>query len=93
MRRNAGYVSSSVSPAAAGSAMLQCAVVGWPGNSGQISRTLSHSVMRWSKRVRAKWFRCLVGLPEMSIPRSAITRTALGCNGLGWLPALRVWIR
>jgi hypothetical protein len=24
----------------------------------------------------------------MSIPRSRVTRTALGCSGLGWLPAL-----
>jgi hypothetical protein len=30
-----------------------------------------------------------VGRPEMSIPRSAMTRTAFGCSGLGWLPALR----
>ena len=28
----------------------------------------------------------------MSMPRSAITRTAFGCSGFGWLPALRATI-
>ena len=58
--RNAGYDASSVSPAAAGSAMLQWRRRRPPGNSGQISRTLSQSVMTRSKRVRAKRSRCLV---------------------------------
>ena len=78
-----------VSPAAAGSAMLQCAAIGAPGNSGQTSRTLSHSVMTRSKRLRAKRVSGFVGRPAMSMPRSAMTRTAFGCSGLGWLPALR----
>ena len=84
-----------MSPAAAGSAMLQCtALAGFaasagPAKSGQISRTLSHNVITRSNRMRANCRRCFVVLPLMSIPRSAITRTALACNGLGWLPALR----
>ena len=69
--------------------MLQCAVTGAPGKSGQISLTLSQSVTTRSKRIRAKRSRCLVVRPEMSIPRSAITRMALRCSGFGWLPALR----
>ena len=77
------------SPAAAGSAMLQCAAIGAPGNSGQTSRTLSQSVMTRSNRLRAKRVSDFVGRPAMSTPRSAITRTAFGCSGLGWLPALR----
>ena len=31
--------------------------------------------------------RCLVRCPLMSMPRFAMTRTALGCSGFGWLPA------
>ena len=69
--------------------MLQCAAIGAPGNSGQISRTLSQSVMTRSNRVRVKRLSDFVGRPEMSMPRSAITRTAFGCSGLGRLPALR----
>jgi len=69
--------------------MLQCDAIGAPGNSGQTSRTLSHSVMTRSNRLRAKRVSDFVELPEMSTPRSAMTRTAFGCSGLGWLPALR----
>ena len=36
-----------------GRRMLQWDVAGAPGNSGQISRTLSHRVITWSKRLRA----------------------------------------
>ena len=72
--------------------MLQWIVAGSPGNSGQTSRTLSHSVTTESKWLRAYRRRCLVVLAAMSMPRSAITRTALGCSAFGWLPALRAWI-
>ena len=49
------------SSAAAGSAMLQWARIGAPGNSGQISRTLSQSVMTRSNRLRAKRVSDFVG--------------------------------
>src|SRR5689334_22107688 len=69
--------------------MLQWAAIGEPGNSGQISRTLSHKVMTRSNVLLMKRLSDFVGRLEMSIPRSAMTRTAFGCSGLGWLPALR----
>src|SRR5207244_8206638 len=48
--------------------------------------------MTRSNRVCLNRSMCLVVRVEISIPLSAITRTALGCNGFGWLPALRARI-
>ena len=73
---------------ARGRRMLQCTRRGWDGNSGQTSRTRSHSVITTSKRCATNSSRCLVRFPLMSIPRLFITRTALACNGFGLLPAL-----
>ena len=84
-----GVRAPSPSPATEGSAMLQWAAIGGPGNSGQTSRTLSQSVITRSNRWRVKRLSGFVGRPAMSMPRSAITRTAFGCRAFGWLPALR----
>ena len=69
VRSNAGYDARSVGPSSAGSAMLQCTRRGWDGNSGQTSRTRSHSVITTSKRCATNSSRCLVRFPLMSIPR------------------------
>ena len=53
------------------------------------STTKGSWVITRSKRLRAKRVTDFVGRPEISTPRSAMTRTAFGCSGLGWLPALR----
>ena len=63
-------------------------VSGCAGNSGQTSRTRSHSVITWSKRCRRTRRDASCGSPRCRVPRSRITRTALGCSGFGWLPAL-----
>ena len=74
---------SEVEQANLRSARLQWAVVGWPGNSGHTSLTLSHSVMTRSNRSLANRSRCFERWPEISRPRSDITRTAFACSGLG----------
>ena len=80
--------SRSVGPSSAGSGMLQCTRSGCAGNSGHISRTRSHSVITKSNRCDRNSPRCLVRYALMSMPCFLMTRTALGCSGLGWLPAL-----
>ena len=62
--------------------------LGPPGNSGQTSRTRSQRLMTKSKRSPANSSRCLDCRPPRSMPRARRTRTALGCSGLGMMPAL-----
>jgi hypothetical protein len=68
--------------------MLQWMASGSPGNSGQTSRTRSHSVITKSNRRRVNSLRCLDRLALISMPRWRMTRTAFGWTGFGWLPAL-----
>ena len=43
--------------------MLQWIIRGWPGNSGQISRTRSHRLITYPNRCPANVSRCLVAVP------------------------------
>ena len=88
VRSNAGYEARSVWPSRAGSGTLQCTNSGRDGNSGQTSRTRSHTVITVSNRWETNSSRCLVRFALMSIPRLWRTPTALGCSGFGSLPAL-----
>ena len=74
VRSNAGYDARLVGPSSAGSGMLQCTRRGWDGNSGQTSRTRSHSVITTSKRCATNSSRCLVRFPLMSMPALAASR-------------------
>ena len=57
--------------------------------SGQPLARYFPEVVERLKRLRANRVSGFVGRPDMSMPRSAMTRTAFGCSCLGWLPALR----
>ena len=89
VRSNAGYertVGRTLEPR--GRECSSATSSGCDGNSGQTSRTRSHSVITMSKRWDTNSSRCLVRFALMSMPRLFMTRTALGCSGFGWLPAL-----
>ena len=60
VRSNAGYDARSVEPSSAGSGTLQWTSSGRDGNSGQTSRTRSHSVITVSNRWERNSSRCLV---------------------------------
>ena len=60
--------------------------------AGELGADLAHAVAQADDVVEAlrrrTRSRCLERRPARSMPRSRITRTAFGCSGLGWLPAL-----
>lgn len=56
--------------------------------TGQLSRAESQTVMTRSTSSSAYWSTWSDVWPEMSIPTSSITRTAIGCTPLGLVPAL-----
>ena len=82
VRSNAGYEARLVGPSSAGSGMLQCTSSGRDGNSGQTSRTRSHSVITVSNRWETNSSRCLVRFALMSMPR--LLKDADGV-GMQWL--------
>ena len=87
VRSNAGSVSSSLPGSRPGSGMLQWIRSGPPRDRGA---DLAQPVAEGDHMIEAPAHEltCLERRPERSIPRRRITRTALGCSGLGRLPAL-----
>ena len=91
VRSNAGYEARLVAPSSAGSGTLQCTSSGLYGNSGQTSRTRSHSVITASNRSETNSSRCLVRLAPMSMPLlQDADRVRMQRPGMA--PALAAWI-
>src|SRR5262249_1304030 len=93
---NASAISAGEPLASAGSGMPQCAVIGWPGHTGQISpAALSQTVKAKSSGGApgfANSFHDFERKPDVSEPR--LCNSWIVCRfprALGWVPGVEAW--